>query len=374
MPFESTSVIIESASALFVASSAGVALVKALDELKHRGARRFEERIIEIVRDISSGDDTKIASGSISILGLCRPEFKKYHDQLYYMIIGLLNNQNNATTTKQSSLSISITNRRVLVRSVELLARNLYKKQNIYQLFLYKSRRTLIKRIELLKKQIDKKRKIHQRVLYLSFKLLYNGLRLFAGYGFVKINKIDLGRTSIGKIDLSNMRLTKADLGFADLKGANLSYSDLYKARGIKVNLSGANLYRCNLTESRMKYAKCKNANFSHAILKTAFLDEGDFRGTNFRGASLQSARFYKAKLHGAMFENAGINYANFMGAIYDENTVRSLLDTKNRINAKFDKKLQFELEEAEKEVVANKKRNRGGASDFGYLKPATPE
>lgn len=248
--------------------------------------RNMDAKFTSIITNLGSKSEPIQASAAVSILSFLKPEYREFHNQVFMILLANLK-------IKHS--------------------------EAIYNLLIEGFEKALRLQLQLLKLQN-------------------------------KTYAFDLSRAYLNRINLENCDLTYADLGFTKLKYANLSGSKtiLYRARGIEANLEKARLSDANMMEARFKKAKFMYAHFHKTNLVSAVLKEADLSYAQFYQASMQSAHLEGATLVGTKFEQANINDTFFKGAQFSDETLRSILNTKDKSwkKAHFDKGIMDKLED----------------------------
>ncbi|TFH47273.1 MAG: pentapeptide repeat-containing protein [ANME-2 cluster archaeon] len=146
--------------------------------------------------------------------------------------------------------------------------------------------------------------------------------------------KIEPG-ANLNEADLSGANLIQATIIEADLSGAYLSGANLSGTNLIEANLSGADLFRVDLIEANLSGANLNRANLIEANLSVANLS-----GANLSGAYLSGANLNRANLSGAILSNT-----KFFGAHFDEECLKTILESKNWMDVEFDSDVRKKLE-----------------------------
>lgn len=164
-----------------------------------------------------------------------------------------------------------------------------------------------------------------------------------------------LNRHKLYNINLAHSYLVKTNLNYATLTGANLNYANLFNSALIDVNLEGSRLNQTNFENCNMNQAMLKKAYANGASFKDAYLIKADFEKAflikaDFRNAFLMEANLQGAYLTGSDFTNANLYKADLRGV--KGLTIEALSEAKTLYLAKFDDKLQQEIQNDYPELV----------------------
>ena len=235
--------------------------------------RRFDQNFTKVVENLGSASPALQASAAVSLATFLRPEYSRFHDQVYMVVLANLKIEHEQPVND------------LLVNVFEQSIR----------------------------------------------------LRLPSASQAARRYLLDLSRASLDRVDLSGLDLQEADLGYARMRGANLTGTNLFRCGGIAINLERARLTDANLEEARLREARCRGALFHRANLVSARLEEAQLIEAQFEDARLQGAHLQRAALQGARFWNADINDAFFADAMFDSAALKSIAKgAKNWRNAHF--------------------------------------
>ena len=180
------------------------------------------------------------------------------------------------------------------------------------------------------------------------------------------LNSADLSSADLDSANLSNANLSNANLSSADLDSADLIEANFSRANLSRANLSRANLSRANLSEAYLSNANLSRAALSRANLSSADLSEAELIGANLSEANLSSANLSRAvllranlsradlssaNLSEAYLSNANLSEANlskteFFKAKFDEECLKTILESGNWRDAEFDSDVRKTLED----------------------------
>lgn len=290
----------EKLPALATASGAFVALVGLFFTIKKHyeernkdraqrnieSARRLDEKFTRIVKDMGSESAAIRASAAISVLTFLNPEYKRFYEQVYLILLANVKVKHDRNINK------------LMIRSFE------------------------------------KSIRAYLEVMRANEKPPF----------------LDFSRTELNRVDLSGLDLSQSDFAFARFRCANLSNCNLWRMKGIEANLVKARLSRSNLNETRLQKALLNGALLHEVNLVAADLKKADLTGAQFNQAKLQSAHLEGAVLKGAQFEQANLNDAYFIGAIFDKSSMKSILNAYNWEKAHFEKTVLDKLKKLESE------------------------
>jgi len=146
------------------------------------------------------------------------------------------------------------------------------------------------------------------------------------------------GKNMIGS-NLEGENLKDAFFIEADLMGVNFSGANLTGVKLDKANLSGANLSGAVLVGGTLRHSNLKGTNLRDSKLKSASLIRADLNNADLRYADLKSTTFKGANLKGAKFTNA----------LFNDNTLISIINSQNWKEATFDVEILKRLNEMNK-------------------------
>ncbi|BDD03739.1 pentapeptide repeat-containing protein [Aureibacter tunicatorum] len=138
------------------------------------------------------------------------------------------------------------------------------------------------------------------------------------------LRRANLHKAQLVDVDFSCADLKGADLSHSNMRGALLYGTDLSNADLTCVSLSRKNcegviLKGANLTKAGLGSINLSFVNLSEANLTRAYLFRTNLRDANFRDANLTNAYFVEADLSRTLLKSAKLSGANFSGAILDQ-------------------------------------------------------
>ncbi|MGH2918616.1 MAG: pentapeptide repeat-containing protein [Solirubrobacteraceae bacterium] len=174
---------------------------------------------------------------------------------------------------------------------------------------------------------------------------------------------LDLQDVHLHDVDLSGLALPEINghainLAGACLNGASFERGTFTEATMSRIDCDSKTSFRnadfsgakTDLTEAVLRDCTLVETLFRGARLSSAKLDRADCRGASFARARLQSAHLRGANLTGADFSRADVNDAFFQSAIFNEQTLLTLLTAEHRVDAHFDDDTLAELQRLDEE------------------------
>jgi uncharacterized protein YjbI with pentapeptide repeats len=242
--------------------------------------RRLDEKFSSLIKDLGAENKSLKVSAIVSMMTFLREEYSDYHKQVYSILLSNLKIEQDEECN------------RLLVQVFE-------------------------KAVRMYLRKADK---------------------------FGEKNHLDFKNTCLYGIDLEGLNLAYIDFAWTDLRYANLRKTDLFRAKGLDATLEDVSFTGARIREARLEWANLQNAHFHDAILHSSNLKKTNLKNAQFYRAELQSAHFERADLRGATFKQANLNDTYFFGAIFSDDTLKSILKARNWEKAHFDYGVHEEL------------------------------